>query len=185
MVDNKSEYQWKYEATCWINSGFMISLYKVTENKHAGIWRFDKVRLVILIQTNSFILVKTRSRFRICLQETGLEFNFSVCLQPCGFRILIWIPSSGLIKQDLRLQPVYHICTHVCRALFWWDYMGSIYQSRSTLIPAWISHFPNTVWDEITYPLQNFNGCTVEVSEWISSFIPHFILDVITYPCWD
>ena len=30
--------------------------------------------------------------------------------------------------------------------------------------PAWISnHTPCKVWDEITYPFLNFNGCTVEV----------------------
>ena len=28
-------------------------------------------------------------------------------------------------------------------------------------------------------------GCTVEVWEWISNFIQDFIMDVITYPCWD
>ena len=28
-------------------------------------------------------------------------------------------------------------------------------------------------------------GCTVEVWEWISYSIPYFIMDVITYPCWD
>ena len=28
----------------------------------------------------------------------------------------------------------------------------------------WISnHMPSKVWDEITYPFLNFNGCTVEV----------------------
>ena len=26
---------------------------------------------------------------------------------------------------------------------------------------------------------------TFEIWEWISNFIPHFIKDVITYPCWD
>ena len=31
----------------------------------------------------------------------------------------------------------------------------------------------------------NFNGITVEVWEWISNFIPYFMMDVITYPCWD
>ena len=36
---------------------------------------------------------------------------------------------------------------------------------------------------EITYPFTNFNGCTVEVWEWISNFIPHFTGHVITYPC--
>ena len=36
--------------------------------------------------------------------------------------------------------------------------------SGLTLIPAWISNYmPGKVWDEITYPFLNFNGCTVEV----------------------
>ena len=41
------------------------------------------------------------------------------------------------------------------------------------------------VWDGIIYPFPNFNGTTVEVWEWISNFIPHFIMDIIAYPCWD
>ena len=52
-----------------------------------------------------------------------------------------------------------------------------------TLIPAWISnHMSNKVWYEITYPFLNFNCISYE---WISNFTPHFIIDVITYPCWD
>ena len=38
------------------------------------------------------------------------------------------------------------------------------------------------VSDEITYPFPNFSGCTVNVCEWINNFIPHFVMDVITYP---
>ena len=50
-----------------------------------------------------------------------------------------------------------------------------------TLISAWISnHNHYKVWEEITYPFPNFNGCTIEVWEWISYFILHFIMDVIT-----
>ena len=30
-----------------------------------------------------------------------------------------------------------------------------------------------------------FNRATVEVWDWISNFIPHLIMDVINYPCWD
>ena len=53
-----------------------------------------------------------------------------------------------------------------------------------TSILARISnHMPSKVWDEITYPFLNFNGCTVEVWEWIS--IPHFMMDVMTDPCRD
>ena len=36
------------------------------------------------------------------------------------------------------------------------------------------------VWDVIIYPFENFNT-TVEVWEWISDFIPHFIVDVIYF----
>ena len=41
------------------------------------------------------------------------------------------------------------------------------------------------MWDEITYEFPNFNDYTIEVREWISNFISHFIGHVITYPCWD
>ena len=55
-----------------------------------------------------------------------------------------------------------------------------------TLIPALISnHMDSKGWDEITYPFLNINGCTVEVWELISYFIPHFVMDAVIYPCWD
>ena len=53
------------------------------------------------------------------------------------------------------------------------------------LNPACISNYMlKKVLDEITYPFPNFNGCTVEVWERINNFIPHIMMDVITYPCW-
>ena len=33
--------------------------------------------------------------------------------------------------------------------------------------------------------IQNFNGCTIKVLEYISNIIPNFVMDVITYPSWD
>ena len=44
---------------------------------------------------------------------------------------------------------------------------------------------PTEVWDGITYQFPNFNGYTIEVWEWKSNFIPHLIMNVSTYPCWD
>ena len=41
------------------------------------------------------------------------------------------------------------------------------------------------VWDKFTYPFPNFNGATVEVWEYISNFIPHYMMDIATYPCWE
>ena len=46
----------------------------------------------------------------------------------------------------------------------WIDISSPFYQHGLTLVPAWISyHMHSKVWDGITYPFLNFNGCTVEV----------------------
>ena len=64
-----------------------------------------------------------------------------------------------------------------------WDHL---YSHGLTLIPAWISNYmPSKMWDEITYPFPNFNGATVEVWERKSNLIPHYIIEAITYLCWD
>ena len=68
--------------------------------------------------------------------------------------------------------------------------------SRHRCVKCHFSHLPwkrchfatmnyshHRVWDEITYPSQNFNGCTVEVWGWISNFIRHVTGHAITYPC--
>ena len=41
------------------------------------------------------------------------------------------------------------------------------------------------MWEEITCPFPTFNGCIIGNGEWTSSFIPHFIMDVVTCPCCD
>ena len=41
------------------------------------------------------------------------------------------------------------------------------------------------VWGEITYPFPNYNSGTVDVWKWFCNFIPLFMMDVLTYPCWD
>ena len=53
---------------------------------------------------------------------------------------------------DVPWDHVFGIVTVVIRGPFYWQGL--------TLIPAWISNYmPGKVWDEITYPFQNFNGC--------------------------
>ena len=39
------------------------------------------------------------------------------------------------------------------------------------------------MWNEITYPFPNINGCAVGVWGWTSNSNPHFYVLVITYPC--
>ena len=44
---------------------------------------------------------------------------------------------------------------------------------------------PCDVWNEITYPIPNFNDGTIEDMELKSNFIPLFMINVTTYPYWD
>ena len=53
------------------------------------------------------------------------------------------------------------------------------HQRGLILIPAWIyNHMPSKVWDGITYPFPNFNGCTAK----ICNHMPSKVWDEITYP---
>ena len=62
--------------------------------------------------------------------------------------------------------------------------MVPFYQHGLSSIPAWIGNYvPSKLWDEITYPFLNCNSCAVEVFEWINNFIPHIVINVITYSC--
>ena len=62
---------------------------------------------------------------------------------------------------------------------------GAFYEHGLTLITAWITNdIHYKMWDKIIWPFPNFNGCTVEVWEWTSNFIPHLTMYAITYPWW-
>ena len=64
--------------------------------------------------------------------------------------------------------------------------LGPFHQYGLTLFQGWgVYHMPSKVWDKISYPFPNSNGCTIEICDTISTFTPHFTMDVITYPCWN
>ena len=62
--------------------------------------------------------------------------------------------------------------------------------NQGSLLLIWINFNPSMdftymdykVWGEITYPFLNCNNVAFKVWEWISNCIPHFVMDVITYP---
>ena len=43
------------------------------------------------------------------------------------------------------------------------------------------THMISKAWEEIIFLFINFNGCEIEVREWTSYLIPHFLMDVTTY----
>ena len=90
---------------------------------------------------------------------------------------------SDILKTGCSM--VYHHYNLFNKALFGVFYSWGPFYWHG-LISAWISnHMPSEVWDEITYPFPNLNGCTFEVWKWISNFIPHNVMHAFTYPCWD
>ena len=71
----------------------------------------------------------------------------------------------------------------------WWCHhaISSKYEGPLllTLISASVNnHMPSKFWNKITYLFPNFNGPHFGVLWWLYNFILHFILDLITYPCW-
>ena len=63
-------------------------------------------------------------------------------------------------------------------------YRATTLASKDKGLKTWISNYINfNALDEITYPFPNFNGVAIEVLEWVSNFIPRFIMDVIAYLC--
>ena len=86
-----------------------------------------------------------------------------------------WIPYT---KGQLR-GKCFHLMTsswseplmNQCTDLKGWNKSEQTTTLPHTLLLTWINLNPNIVWDENIYQFPNFNGCTVEVWEWIRSFI--------------
>ena len=60
---------------------------------------------------------------------------------------------------------------------------GGVFANTTYFNPAWVSN--QMLSNDITYPFPNLSGCAVEVWEWMRNFIPHFIVGVFIFPCWD
>ena len=72
--------------------------------------------------------------------------------------------AAYILKVSYLKLDVWAPCTH----------QGPIYSHGLTLMPAWIANYIlYRTWDEITFPILNFNGCTIEVWEWISNLISY------------
>ena len=99
-------------------------------------------------------------------------------------KVLMFYPWQCYVANNLVLQQTVGQWLGVRQCLVQKiELQGPFYKHRLTSIPAWISnHMPCKVCDRITYPFTNFKSYMVEVWEWISNFIPHFI---ITYLCRD
>ena len=124
------------------------------------------------------VIIRTR---RMCIRiintqilgwahfTTGSHISNSDWLnQHCEYDVDKW---SHPHKQD-------YVITQPCV-----NFTGGLAKRPVKLWHGWAITSHKTM-GEITYPFRNFNGCTVEVSEWISYFTM-YVMYVITHPCWD
>ena len=91
----------------------------------------------------------------------------------CNYLTLLYISGLSSSSSTDKISPGMYVC------------MKSILDPKS-LSDLWVNWCQD--WDTLT-PDHTFSwlftGYTVEVWEWISNFIQHFMMDRITYPCWD
>ena len=104
---------------------------------------------------------------------------------------LIWMSLDFTDDQSELVQVMAWCCQATSHYLSqWWPRSLSPY---GVTRPQWVN-FNHSMdkweWNCLSIPkLQwlhywSLDGCTIEVWEWMSNFIPQFIMDVITYSCW-
>ena len=100
-------------------------------------------------------------------QMTSLEMAMNSLSNSSVFRVLTSL--HVLKRQDYMSQSP-------CRSDV--SSQRPLLLTKINLIPAWLRYqMPSKVCDEITYSFPNFRGCTVEVWDSISNFIPPIIMD--------
>ena len=109
-----------------------------------------------------------------------------------GFKWILYVGSYiirlGYLLNLKKCTCCPYVVAICCRLDSWWSpIIHRLFCLHVlTVFAIWVNNQkPDKVWDEITYPFSNFNCCSVEVWEWISNFTSHFIMVVITSPCWD
>ena len=126
---------------------------------------------VIVVEVNKFLHCTTDND-KGPMIEKYISYSRPQCCHSSCWKVSLnyWVCSVMMIKCGSS-DDIKSLGTLL---LTWFDFN-----------PAWIrNHMSSKVWDQIIHPFPNFNSATVDVWELISNFIPHFIMDVINYPCW-
>ena len=117
--------------------------------------------------TNIFVSESSGKYF----QKTSLKYHLGNYFGQVPSRI------SQLIKYAMG-----HTRARACVCVLGFINVGFVlYINYCIFIQTSLKCIPKCV--QFTFP--NINGAVVEVWEWISNSISHFIMDVITYPSWD
>ena len=168
ITEHDDVIKWKHIPRYW---PFVWGIHRSPVNSpHKGQWRGALVFSVICAWINGWTntceagdLRRYRAHYDVTLMQRKLAW------EPHPWSVT-WLKNTAVILEQNNFPKI--------------SIMSSLTVCEIT--PAWISNYIHyEMWGEITYPLPNLNGATVEVWEWISNFIQHVTGHVITYPCWN
>ena len=136
---------------------------RLTKAYDVTIQRYGKSHTKIKVSKMHILRSKFCAKFESCL------WNFSQNFEPTHRKQFyeLWYLRVMISYVLMRRSP--------CRWMFCLVFV--LLQIHNS---SWLSIPPNSE-GFVFIPV----GCTVEVWEWLSNCIQHFIMDIITYPCWD
>ena len=168
--------KWKHFPRYW---PFVRGIHRSPVNSpHKGQWRGALMFSLICVWIDGWINHREAGdlrRYRAHYDVTVMVFLANLILTA-----RLW--QCGLLNDSLAYWTVFTYQRNNLVANLW----DPFYKHRLALTAAWISnHMLSKVWNGITYPFLIFNGYIVDVWEWIINFIPHLIVDIIDFACWD
>ena len=107
--------------------------------------------------------------FSLWLHDMGTLYTLLV---PCKGNPLLTVGSKFLVSLNdlLNKQSRYQLFETPWRSFNIMVMVCCVCLGLFTMRPAWISnHVPSNMCHEIIYTLLNFNGCTIEVWEWMDN----------------
>ena len=125
---------------------------------------------ILLISRGQFSLNNSRktsiNRYG-CLWWVWLEVYLPNC---CDARDIV-LYDSAICRESIAIDGVLETITNQSNMIIYSFTVGTVLVDGS--IVYWTSNaMASRVWDEIIYQFPNFHGCTVEVLQWISNFVP-------------
>ena len=144
----------------WLTTAFCRNMFNTMKLQR---WRYfvDVIPKSIPMHEVDFVLIHTSTKF---------VFGGPIYNEPAVGQIMTWRRTGGKHYLPQRWTSIYASfdlgeCNEIWR-FAWWSPIGPFYWHGLTIIPAWISNYIYyEVWDEITYPLWNFNGVNGETVE--------------------
>ena len=156
--------------------GKVVYLHNVSVKHIVITWYLQLLAQLLVMKTSMSKMGKIIYRWQISPMNRQKQCN-----------CLLQLTMKSLNKRGNILQTTFSNAFHSKNIFVFWLKINWNVSLRIQLTTSqhWFRYWHYKTWDEIIYPLPNFNGTAVDVWEWKSNFIPHLTGHVVTCPYWD